>query len=240
MRKEPWYVISIGGHLLHRGAKSVEDLDFTWYKEYARIIKSLHDKGYKFAVVCGGGDICREEIKKAREKGVTDKIKLDMIGVEWTHYNAKKLAEQLKSLSTFYGAPETDIEKIIEDVKKDKIPICGGEKPGHSTDYDTAFIAKSIKERGIETVFIDARRYPMYDKDPAIYKDAKKLDKVLSSKLLEMAKELKQDPGTYQIDLHAVEVVHKYKIKGILIDGYTNPEEIIRAVEGKHNGTVIE
>jgi uridylate kinase len=39
--------------------------------------------------------------------------------------------------------------------------------------------------------------------------------------------------------LKATKLVKKRKIKVIFIDG-TDPEEIIRAVEGKHKGTVIE
>jgi len=40
-------------------------------------------------------------------------------------------------------------------------------------------------------------------------------------------------------DLKATRLIKKNKIKTIFIDG-SNPEEILRAVEGKHHGTVVE
>jgi len=39
--------------------------------------------------------------------------------------------------------------------------------------------------------------------------------------------------------LKATKLIRKNRIKTVFIDG-TDSEEIIRAVEGKHNGTIIE
>jgi len=238
MEEEAVFVISIGGHLLQRGAKSLEDLDLKWYEEYARIIKEAR-KIYKVVVVCGGGDLARVEIKKARDAGA-NKLEQDMIGIRWTHKNADLLAEKLGDVASIRYRPETEIEGILKDLDEDKIPVCGGDKPGHSTDYDAAFIAKEIKERkGKKAVFIDVRKHPIYDKDPALYPDANKYDRLSSEDLLELAIELEQEPGKYQIDREAVELIQKYKIPTIFINGCDDPEEILHAVEGNHGGTEI-
>jgi len=236
--EEVTYIISIGGHLLQRGAKSLENLDLKWYERYAKIIMSIR-KMYKVVVVCGGGDLARIEIAEARKAGAS-KLEQDMIGIKWTHKNADILAKSLGDVASVRYKPEIEIEDILKDLNNNKIPVCGGDKPGHSTDYDAVFITKEIKERtGKDAIFIDVRKHAVYDKDPAIYPDAKKYDELSSGELLELANNLKQEPGTYQIDRDAVEIIHKHKVKTIIIDGYHDPEEIIRAVEGKHNGTVI-
>lgn len=235
--KEIVYVISIGGHLLQRGAKSLEDLELNWYERYAEVIKSIH-KNYKVVVVCGGGDLARREIKEAREAGAS-KVEQDMIGIKWTHKNVDILAESLGDIASLRYRPETEIEDILRDLDKNKIPVCGGDKPGHSTDYDAVFIAKEIKEKkGKKAIFIDVRKSAIHNKDPDRYPDAKKYDKLSFEGLLKLANELKQEPGTYQIDKDAVELMQKHKIKTIIIDG-RDPEEIIRAVEGRHKGTIV-
>ncbi|MEM7821485.1 MAG: hypothetical protein QXX38_01585 [Candidatus Aenigmatarchaeota archaeon] len=234
------YVISIGGHLLHRGAKSKEELNIKNYEMYAEVIKKIKKRiNAGIVVVCGGGDICREEMKRAKEMGIKDNVELDMIGIKWTHINAEMLGNAIGEEATIHKKTESEMKEILKNLENGKIPVCGGEKPGHSTDFDAALIAKSIKETGKDVVFIDARKYPLYDKDPALFKDAKKLDKISSEKLFELARGSKQDPGTYQIDLGAIEIIHKFKIKTIFIDGFTDPEEIVRAVEGQHSGTEI-
>jgi len=49
-----------------------------------------------------------------------------------------------------------------------------------------------------------------------------------------------QTPGEYRLfDLPAAKLIKKMKLKTIFIDG-NDPEEIIRAVERDHNGTIIE
>ena len=49
-----------------------------------------------------------------------------------------------------------------------------------------------------------------------------------------------QIPGEYRLfDLPAAKLIKKIKLKTIFIDG-KDPMEMIRAVTGEHNGTVIE
>jgi uridylate kinase len=80
----------------------------------------------------------------------------------------------------------------------------------------------------------------VYDKNPEKHSDAVKLERITFS-LLEriILDNAKQTPGEYGLfDLKAVRRAKKLKIPVIFIDG-TDPEEILRAVEGTQGGTEV-
>jgi len=226
-------VISLGGHLFTEGLKSTEDMRTGNYKKYADVLKKLKEKGHKIVVVCGAGKFLRDYIKVAKELQA-DRELMDWIGIEWTHVNALMLIAAL-------GQDAHPLSlRTAEEVKKyfdeDKILVCGGNLPGSSTDYDATLFAEAIKaDFLINATDVDGVYTADPDKDP----NAKKFDKLSFDQFEEIILKLPQIPGEYRLfDLPATKLIKKEKIKTIFIDG-KNPEEIIRAVEGKHNGTVI-
>jgi uridylate kinase len=65
------------------------------------------------------------------------------------------------------------------------------------------------------------------------------LKKLTFKQFEEIITQNEQKPGEYRLfDLEGAKLLRKIKVKMITIDG-NNPQEIIRAVEGKHNGTVV-
>lgn len=219
-------VMSLGGSLLTR------ELNSENFKRYADILKRLKREGHKLIVVCGGGKICREYRDVAKELG-GDNVLLDWIGIEASHMNA----------FTLIAALDNDAHPVtlrtVEDVKKsfnDKILVCGGNLPGSSTGYDAALFAEAIKaDLLIKASDIDGVYSADPDKDP----NAKKFDRLSHEEFLKIIEQNPQIPGEYRLfDLKATKLIKKAKIKTIFIDG-NDPEEIIRAVEGKHHGTVI-
>jgi len=220
-------VISLGGSLLTR------ELTPENFKKYADVLKKLKNKGHKLVVVCGGGKVCREYRDVAKELG-GDNVLLDWIGIESSHLNALTVIAALGK-----DAHPTNF-RTAQDVKKnfgDKIVVCGGNLPGHSTGYDAALFAETIKaDLLIKASDIDGVYSADPDKDP----NAKKYEKLTHGEFLEIIELNPQIPGEYRLfDLKATKLIKKNKIKTIFVDG-RDPEEIIRAVEGKHNGTVIE
>ena len=220
-------VISIGGSLLTR------ELTPENFKKYADILKRLKSKGHKLVVVCGGGKVCREYRDVAKQLG-GDNVLLDWIGIEATHLNAltliAALGEDAHSISL----------RTVQEVKKhfnDRIIVTGGNLPGSSTGYDAALFAESINaDLLIKATDIDG----VYSSDPDKDPNAKKFDRLSHDEFLKIIEQNPQRPGEYRLfDLKATKLIRKTKIKTIFIDG-NDPEEIIRAVEGKHNGTVIE
>jgi uridylate kinase len=220
-------VVSLGGSLLTKELTSAN------FNKYAEVLKKLRKDGHKLVVVCGGGKVCRQYRDVAKELD-GDNILLDWIGIQASHMNAFTLIAALgndaypKSLRT------------VEEVKTNfgnKILVCGGNLPGCSTGYDATLFAEAINaDLLIKASDVDG----VYSTDPDEDPNAKKYDRLTHDEFLKIIKQNPQIPGEYRLfDLKATKLIRKIKIKTIFIDG-NDPEEIVRAVEGKHNGTIIE
>ena len=220
-------VISLGGSLLTRKLTPEN------FKKYADVLKRLKNKGHKLIVVCGGGKVCREYRDIAKKLDGSIDVQ-DWIGIESSHLNAFTLIAAL-------GKDAHPISlRTVKEVKKDfndKILVCGGNVPGSSTGYDAALFAEAIKA----DLLIKASDVSgVYSSDPDTDPNAKKFDKLSHYEFLKIIEQNPQTPGEYRLfDLKATRLIKKNKIKTIFIDG-NDPEEIIRAVQGKHHGTVVE
>jgi len=220
-------VISLGGSLLTRGLSSEN------FKKYADVLRRLKDKGHKLVVVCGGGKISRE-YRDIAKKFTSNNVILDWIGIQTTHLNAFTLIAALgKDAHPISLRSAQEVKKNF----KDKILVCGGNLPGSSTGYDAALFAKAIKaDLLIKASDVDG----VYSSDPDKDSNAKKFDRLTHDEFLKIIEQNPQTPGEYRLlDLKAARLIKKNKIKTIFIDG-TDPEEIIRAVERKHHGTIVE
>ena len=223
-------VISIGGSLL------TKELTTGNFKKYADVFLKLKEDGHQLAVVCGGGKVCRDYRDVA--KAVTDDADaLDLIGIMATHINASTLAAVLGDSGHLvrWGTLKT----AIKDVKKhfgEKILVGGGYDVGTSSDYDAAAFAKAV---GADMLINASNVDGVYTSDPKKDPNAKKLDKLTHKEFEKIIMQNPQTPGEYRLfDLPATKLIKKLKLKTVFIDG-NDPEEILRAVNGKHNGTVI-
>jgi uridylate kinase len=223
-------VISLGGSLL------TKELTSENFKNYADVMLNLKRKGHKLIVVCGGGKVCREYRDVA--KGLNaDNEQMDFIGIMATHLNASTFAAALGSSG--YLVRWKSLKEAIKEVKKNfgkKILVGAGYDVGTSSDYDAASLGKAVKaDMLINATNVDG----VYTADPKIDPLAEKLNKVNYAEFEKIMNKNAQVPGEYRFfDIKATKLVKKYKIKTIFIDG-RDPEEIIRAVEGKHNGTTV-
>lgn len=219
--------ISLGGSLLTREGTSET------YGRYARILRELKERGHTLIVVCGGGKPAREWIRIARELGA-DAYTQDRLGIHATHLNALLLMAAL--------GPDAHphIHRRGGEIKRnlgDRILVGGGHLPGSSTDYRAVLFAEAA---GADLIINATDVDGVYDKNPEVHADAAKLDSISFSKLEEIIKEnTEQSPGEYGLfDLKAVRRAKKLKIPLVFIDG-SDPEEILRAVEGGHGGTEV-
>ena len=224
-------VISIGGSLL------TKELTAENFKRYADVFLDLKNKGHQLAVVCGGGKVCREYRDVGKRLGANDE-QLDFIGIMATHLNAATLHAALKENAELIKW--TTLKKAVKEVKKkfgEKILVGAGYDSGTSSDFDAACFAKVISA----DILINATNINgVYTGDPKKYPDAKKFDKLTYKELIKIIKKNAQVPGEYRLfDLPAAKLVKRLKLKTIFIDA-NDPQEIIRAVEGTHNGTIIQ
>lgn len=230
-------VISIGGSLL------TMKLATRNFKKYVDVVARLWQRGHKLIVVCGGGKVCRDyrDVGKALR---ADWKMLDWIGIVATHLNASTFVAGLlgsgkvrKKVHWVKMKPEKEAVKEVKKYFGKKIIVTAGYEPGHSTDYDAAIFAKAVHaDLLINASNIDG----VYTTDPKKHKRAKKLKLLSYNEFIKIIKKNVQAPGEYRLfDLPAAKVIKKSKIKTIIIDG-RNPKEILRAVQGRQNGTIIE
>jgi uridylate kinase len=161
-----YIVISLGGSII---IPDLPDPDFI--NLFRDFILEETKKNKRFMIIVGGGKTCRryqEALGKTINATITD---LDWIGIYSTHLNA-----QLVRMS--FGenaAPEIVVDPSVLVTLNHSVIIGAGWKPGWSTDYDAVMMAKQL---GAKKIINLSNIDYAYDKDPNIYPEAKKLEKV--------------------------------------------------------------
>jgi uridylate kinase len=228
--------ISLGGSLLTgKNNEAGIRLNPEKYMKYAKIVKQLHSDGHELVVVCGGGKPARYLIETSKKLEASREIQ-DNLGVKSTHINALLLMAALGDV-----ADNSRIYQRGSDLRfrqEGKILVGGGYKPGSSTDYRTVIFAEKI---GADLIINATDVDGVYTKNPKIHDDAKKLTTLTCLRLEEIIREnTRQIPGEYGLfDLKGVRLAKKLSIPIVIING-TDPEEILRAVNGTHSGSLVK
>ncbi len=159
-------IISLGGSLIFP-----EEIDTGFVKSFIDFIKEEVREGKRYIIITGGGKIARKYQKATSEIGDYSNEDIDWIGIQATIINANFLRILLKDLAH----PNVIINPFeAGDIKK-PVVIAGGWKPGWSTDYDAVELAKIFGAKKIANLSnIDYA----YDKDPKVFPDAKKIEKI--------------------------------------------------------------
>jgi len=226
-------VISLGGSLL---APKDAPLAAANFKKYADVLKRLQSQGHQILVVCGGGKTARDYQAIAKELSASREM-VDNVGTSATILNAMTLASSLGEAA--YQPKEVPLKYSA--AKKlfgaGKILVYGGWKPLHSTDFDSVLLARTV---GAELI-INVTNVPgVFSADPRVDPAAKKFDRLGHDEFIKIVRKNVQAPGQYALfDLKGAKLLKKIKVRMIVIDG-RDAEEITRAVEEKHSGTVIE
>ncbi|MFH1623180.1 MAG: UMP kinase [Candidatus Aenigmatarchaeota archaeon] len=229
-------VISIGGSLLTR------ELTPENFKRYAHVVTRLWKNGHKVAVVCGGGKVCRDYRDIGKAAGAEWEV-LDWIGVVATHLNASTFAASLAAEPALAGKVHwirlKSERAAVAEFKRHfgkRMVVGAGYEPGHSTDYDSAIFAAAVKaDLLVNASNIDG----VYTSDPKKDPAARKLPALTYDEFIRILRKNEQVPGEYRLfDLGAAKTIKSAGIKTVLVDG-RDPEEIVRAVAGTHNGSVV-
>ncbi len=224
-------VISIGGSLLTR------ELTANNFKKYANVALKLWKRGHKLIIVCGGGKTAREYISISKQLHASRDLQ-DYVGTMATHITALTLFSALEKNG--YMVMWKHLKEAKKEVKRffgKKIIITGGYDPRVSTDYDSVEFAKLVHA----DIVINASNVDgVYSDNPFRNLKAKKFKRLSYDQFIKIVKKNPQSPGQYRLfDLSAAKLIKKFKLKTIIING-NNPQEIVRAVNGKHHGTVID
>jgi len=220
-------IISLGGSII-----VPNNIDVNLLKDFKKLILSQVGKGRKFVITTGGGKICRNYQNVAKEISNPSNEKLDWIGIASLKLNAELLR-------VIFG--EYAHEKVISNLSENFIfdePIVIGSayKPGHSTDFDAVQSAKTIgAKRIINLSNIDY----VYDSDPKINPDARKIEKISWTEYRKLIPK-EWNPGlNTPFDPIASEMAEKEGMEVVIMNG--KPIDNLRKYLNEENflGTVI-
>jgi len=211
-------VIKISGKIINPDKPDI-------IKRYAEVVRDIASRGYRVVVVVGGGSYARGYIVCAKSIGLTQ-AQSDMLGIEISRVNSLLLACTI-GVDVYLPIPR-NIEDVERAWRINKIVVVGGLQPGQSTATVAAIIAEVL---GIKRILYATDVEGIYDRDPKIYKDAKKLDIIPAD---ELPKILNQgfEAGRYELlDPLAISIVKRSCIEVTVFNGL-DPYNIYRALEG--------
>ena len=202
----------------------------------ANNLSALVKEGVQVCVVIGAGNIWRG----ARQNGLqVDRVRGDHMGMLATVINSIAMQDYIiKTGVNAHVMSAVQIQqfcepysqyKAIEYLEKGEIVIlsCGVGYPFFSTDTGMMLRAAELK---CDAVLSAKNVNGVYDKDPAVYPDAKKFDKLTYSEMLSM--------GLKVIDQSAAAIGEECGIKTVLFS-LSDPENIALAARGEDIGTLI-
>jgi uridylate kinase len=220
-------VISLGGSLII----PKEGFDAKFLGDFRKMILLQAKAGYRFILVCGGGATARNYQAAAKALGMAEKD-LDWVGIGATWLNAH-------FVKTLFGRAAHS--EIIKDPTrkvdfKEKILVAGGWKPGWSTDYDAVMLAKTYgAKRVINLTDVDY----LHDKNPKIYPDAKRIEKIDWAGFRKIVGEKFTPGANTPFDSVATRAAQKLGLELILANGkkIDNLKKIIK--DDKFTGSVV-
>tara|TARA_Y100000310_G_C20682023_1_gene816549 strand:+ start:1799 stop:2464 length:666 start_codon:yes stop_codon:yes gene_type:complete len=216
-------VISIGGSALNPGKVN---------KTFLRSLKSTVlklSKKHKLVLVTGGGGIARDYITALNDKPVYVR---DVMGIHCTRLNATLLASYLGKCNQ--EIPET-LEHIHDLLQDFRIVVCGGLRPGTTSDGTTASVADYLDA---DTMINMTNVKGLYTKDPSKFKNAKFVKNICHKHFKTFMDKVKEKPGQHFIlDSTAAKIARDGKRKVIVLKGIKNLENAV--LGRKFEGTTI-
>ncbi|OGH58815.1 MAG: hypothetical protein A2725_03635 [Candidatus Magasanikbacteria bacterium RIFCSPHIGHO2_01_FULL_33_34] len=160
-------ILSVGGSIVI--PKTGFNVPFL--KKFKAMILRRVSQGEKFILVIGGGATARLYQAGAQKTSKLSNDELDELGIYTTVLNAQFVRYMFKDF-----AYNEVVSNPTKKIKTDKaIIIASGWKPGCSTDYDAVLLAKTYGAK--EVLNLSNIEY-VYDKDPAKFKNAKKIEEI--------------------------------------------------------------
>ncbi|MDP3996191.1 MAG: UMP kinase [bacterium] len=201
-------VISLGGSLVF----PKDGLDVPFVKGFVDLIKRRVNNGEKFAIITGGGTMSREYQTALKEISKNSEEELDWMGIYATRMNAEFVRLSFGELADEQIIPEPFGFKEI----KKGVAVGGGFKPGRSSDFSAVVIAENI---GAKKVINLSNIDYVYDSDPKVNPDAKKVEKISWSDFLAILPPTWTPGANVPFDPVAAKRAENAKLQVIIMNG---------------------
>lgn len=227
------FIVNLGGSIIVPDEVNVEFL-----KEFRNLIlEQIKQKEQRFVLITGGGRTARRYAQAAQavSEDVNDEDK-DWLGIHATRLNAHLIRTIFRDQAhPRINTNPHDLEDFHQCTQP--IMIAAGWKPGFSTDYDTALLARYL---GIKKVVNLSNIDYVYDKDPQSFDDAKRIEEMSWAEYRDMTAD-EWTPGmNAPFDPVAAKFAEKEDIEAVTLKG-TNLENLRAYLNGeKFEGTLIK
>ncbi|PWU06017.1 MAG: UMP kinase [Verrucomicrobia bacterium] len=229
-------VLKISGEVL-RDKENGNTIDPEILNELCKELKGVHDMGVEIGLVVGGGNIFRG--LSGAKRGV-DRTTGDFMGMLGTVINGLALMDSLEKMGVHVrvqsAIPMKEVaepfilRRAVRHLEKGRLVIfvAGTGNPYFSTDTTAALRASEI---GAQVIMKATKVDGVYDKDPHLYKDAKKYTKLSFDEALRNRLNVMDSTAfSLCLDNHIP----------ILVFDINEPLAIQRAVMGQEIGTLVE
>ncbi|MBU2589433.1 MAG: UMP kinase [Nanoarchaeota archaeon] len=218
-------VISLGG------SRIIPDkVDINFLKQFKKVIDKISKKT-KVVVCTGGGKIARDYIQALKNFKVENK-KQSLVGISATRLNARLVAAILNANEEIL----TKISQVKKLLKKYDVVVCGGIKPGITSDGVTAEIAKFVKADALVNI---TNVKGLYDKDPRKFKNAKFIPEISHENFAKIISKVKEEPGQhFVLDSLAAKITQENKIKVVILKDIKQLQNYLE--NKKFIGTIIK
>jgi uridylate kinase len=221
-------VVRVGGSVV------ASPLNAPLIGKYVDLLKDLRKQGHEVVAVIGGGSLAREFIRVAADLGLEEARR------DWAAIHVSRLLAQLFVLclgEAGCGNVPVSLDEADACLKRGKVVVVGGLRPGMTTDSVAALVGERVKaDLLVKGSNVDG----IFTKDPKKYSDAEKLDTLKFEDLTMLLEADSHRAGINQIlDPEAVKILRKIRLKTVVVNGY-DAENVLSAVKGEQVGTVIE
>ena len=220
-------VVRVGGSVVASPPNSV------LISRYADLLRDLKKQGHEVVAVVGGGALARDLIRVAGDLGLNEANR------DWVAIFVSRLFAQLFVMrlgEDGCGTVPVSLDEAVSCLKRGKIVVMGGLKPGMTTDAVAAMMGERI---GADLLVKASDVDGIFTKDPKKHPNAKKIDELGFDDLSRLFEENRHKAGIHQIlDPEAVKILEKSRMRMVVVNGF-KPENVLLAVKGGKIGTTI-
>lgn len=209
-----------------------DSIDIDFVRSFCALVRAYVDKGYRFAIITGGGKICRKYQQALSELRPTTNIDLDWMGIHVTRLNAHFIRMTLEDIAH----PEIilDPTELVETTAP--VILGAGWKPGWSTDYDAVSFAATIHADSVINI---SNVEHVYTADPKTHPDAIRLTDVTWSEFRKLIPQTWESGANVPFDPIASQLADEKNLSVVFMGG-KNLANLEKYLNGESfEGTVI-